>query len=225
VQAKLLHVLDRGEIRPVGATRTRKVEARVICATGGDLRERIREGRFLEDLYYRLNDITVRVPSLRERREDIPVLAQHFLALYSKQMDKPVRGFAPEVVRLFLENEWRGNVRELEKTVKRMVVLADDGDTLGLDLLPAEMREAQAATRGHIGIPGHVANGRGRDDGASAGRSRTLRSSVSELERQVIAEALERFHGNKARVARELGLSYPTLLGRIRTYGLESARS
>ena len=71
VQAKLLHVLDRGEIRPVGATRTRKVEARVICATGGDLRERIREGRFLEDLYYRLNDITVRVPALRERREEI----------------------------------------------------------------------------------------------------------------------------------------------------------
>ena len=80
VQAKLLHVLDRGEIRPVGATRSKRVDARVICATGVDLRERIREGRFLEDLYYRLNDITVRVPALRERREDIPVLAQHFLS-------------------------------------------------------------------------------------------------------------------------------------------------
>ena len=82
VQAKLLHVLDRSEIRPVGATRSKRVDARVICATGVDLRERIREGRFLEDLYYRLNDITVRVPALRERREDIPVLAQHFLNLY-----------------------------------------------------------------------------------------------------------------------------------------------
>ena len=218
VQAKLLHVLDRGEIRPVGATRTRKVEARVICATGGDLRERIREGRFLEDLYYRLNDITVRVPSLRERREDIPVLAQHFLALYSKQMDKPVRGFAPEVMRLFLENEWRGNVRELEKTVKRMVVLADEGDTLGMDLLPTEMREDRAAARVAAPATMHV------EPSATAGRTRTLRSSVSELEKQVIAEALERFHGNKARVARELGLSYPTLLGRIRSYGLEVSR-
>src|SRR5919198_717616 len=85
VQAKLLHVLDRSEIRPVGATRSKKVDARVICATGVDLRERIKEGRFLEDLYYRLNDITVRVPALRERREDIPVLAQHFLTYYARQ--------------------------------------------------------------------------------------------------------------------------------------------
>jgi len=214
VQAKLLHVLDRGEIRPVGATRTRRVEARVICATGGDLRERIREGRFLEDLYYRLNDITVRVPSLRERREDIPVLAQHFLASYSKQMDKPLRGFAPEVLRLFLENEWRGNVRELEKTVKRMVVLADEGDVLGPELLPAEMCEAR----------GPAVEAAPRPEAPREG-GRTLRRSVSELERRMIAEALDRYHGNKARVARELGLSYPTLLNRIRTYGLEAHRS
>jgi transcriptional regulator with GAF, ATPase, and Fis domain/tetratricopeptide (TPR) repeat protein len=214
VQAKLLHVLDRGEIRPVGATRVRKVNARVICATGADLRERIRAGRFLEDLYYRLNDITVRVPSLRERRDDIPMLAQHFLALYSRQMDKTVGGFAPEVLRTFLEHEWRGNVRELEKTVKRMVVLADDGDTLGLDLLPAEMRE-------QIG-PATVALAAGQ---AAARGSRTLRSSISELERQVITEALRRNRFNKAKVARELGLSYPTLLGRIRAYGLEDLRT
>src|SRR5206468_9345744 len=141
VQAKLLHVLDRGEIRPVGATRTKRVSARVICATCCDLRDRIKEGRFLEDLYYRLNDITVRVPSLRERREDIPVLAQHFLGVFSRQMEKGVRGFAPDVMRLFLASEWRGNVRELEKTVKRMVVLADDGDVLGVDLLRGELRE------------------------------------------------------------------------------------
>jgi Nif-specific regulatory protein len=218
VQAKLLHVLDRGEIRPVGATRTRKVEARVICATGGDLRERIREGRFLEDLYYRLNDITVRVPSLRERREDVPVLAQHFLAHFSRQMEKDVRGFAPEVMRLFLESEWRGNVRELEKTVKRMVVLADDGDVLGAELLPAELREERSAA------PAHAANGGHAPEGAAPKGGRTLRRSVSELERRMIAEALERYHGNKARVARELGLSYPTLLSRIRAYGLEANR-
>ena len=217
VQAKLLHVLDRGEIRPVGATRTRKVEARVICATGGDLRERIREGRFLEDLYYRLNDITVRVPALRERREDIPVLAQHFLANYSKQMDKRVVGFSPEVMRLFLQAEWRGNVRELEKTVKRMVVLADEGDVLGIDLLPTELREESAAAAEPAHAIGHA------DEGSGKG-GRTLRRSVSELEKRMIEEALERFHGNKARVARELGLSYPTLLGRIRTYGLEGSR-
>ena len=217
VQAKLLHVLDRGEIRPVGATRVRQVNARVICATSTDLRERIREGRFLEDLYYRLNDITVRVPSLRERCEDVPMLAQHFLALYSRQMDKTLRGFTPEVMRAFLEHEWRGNVRELEKTVKRMVVLADDGDTLGPDLLPNEMREALA----RVPRPRHGERG-GADSpgGIAPAAGRTLRSSVSELEKQVIGEAMQRLRGNKARVARELGLSYPTLLGRLRSYGL-----
>ena len=224
VQAKLLQVLDRGEIRPVGATRTRKVDARVVCATGGDLRERIREGRFLEDLYYRLNDITVRVPALRERREDIPVLAQHFLAVFSRQMEKPVRGFSPEAMRLFLESEWRGNVRELEKTVKRMVVLADEGDVLGVELMPAELREARPAESQEPKTNGHANGHSNGDDGAKRG-GRTLRTSVSELERKLIVEALERFHGNKARVARELGLSYPTLLSRIRSYGLEASRS
>ena len=148
VQAKLLHVLDRSEIRPVGATRSHKVNARVICATGCDLRERIKEGRFLEDLYYRLNDITVRVPALRERREDIPLLTQHFLLLYARQMEKNIKGFSPDVMRMFLAHEWRGNVRELEKTVKRLVVLADDG-ACSAWLLPP--RNAGGAARADAG--------------------------------------------------------------------------
>jgi DNA-binding NtrC family response regulator len=168
----------------------------------------------------------VRVPALRERREDIPVLAQHFLGLYSRQMEKAVRGFTPEVMRLFLESEWRGNVRELEKVVKRMVVLADDGDALGMDLLPVEMREAQAESTSPANGNGHANGGHGNGGGGEAAPRgvHTLRRSVSELEKKMIAEALDRFHGNKARVARELGLSYPTLLSRIRAYGLEAAR-
>jgi len=217
VQAKLLHVLDRGEIRPVGATRSRRVDARVICATSSDLRERIREGRFLEDLYYRLNDITVRVPALRERREDIPVLAQHFLAVYSRQMEKPVRGFAPGVLKALLDHDWRGNVRELEKMVKRMVVLADENDVLGLDLLPAEIAESANAT---AEAPRWTPEAVLAAEPPRAGRS--LKSAVSEMERQLIREALERNRGNKTRVARELGLSYPTLLQRIRAFGLEA---
>jgi transcriptional regulator with PAS, ATPase and Fis domain len=205
VQAKLLHVLDSSEIRPVGSTRSRKVAARVICATGCDLRERIREGRFLEDLYYRLNDITIRVPALRERREDIPALAQHFLTKYAQQMDRKVRSFSPQAMRALLECEWRGNVRELEKAVKRMVVLAEDGDELGVELLPAELL-------------GPTPNGKARKNGTS------LRSNVSDLERRMIAEALDRNRWNKAKVARELGLSYPTLLARIRTLGIERRR-
>ena len=210
VQAKLLHVLDRSEIRPVGATRSRKVDARVICATGCDLRERIRTGRFLEDLYYRLNDITVRVPALRERPDDIAVLAQHFLAFYAREMDKQIQGLAPEVMRVFLTHEWRGNVRELEKTIKRMVVLAESGDVLGPELLPPELRElAGRATEA---------------SGANGRNGRTLRTSVSQLERRMIADALDRNRWNKARAARELGLSYPTLLTKIRTLEIERRR-
>jgi two-component system response regulator HupR/HoxA len=233
VQAKLLHVLDRSEIRPVGATRTRKVDARVICATGCDLRERIREGRFLEDLYYRLNDITVRVPALRERREDIPVLVQHFLELYARQMDKHVQGLSPEVMRVFLAHEWRGNVRELEKTIKRMVVLAEDGDTLGLDLLPPDLREVTGRERAEVEPRGRAAhepahehghtNGHANGNGAN-GAAKSLRSSVSQLEKRMIADALERHRWNKARAARELGLSYPTLLAKIRTLEIERRR-
>ncbi len=207
VQAKLLHVLDRSEIRPVGATRSRHVNARVICATGIDLRERIREGRFLEDLYYRLNDITVRVPALRERREDIPLLAQHFLDLYARQMEKPVRGFAPDVMRVFLSHEWRGNVRELEKTVKRLVVLADEGCVLTADLLPPEMMMDVAAAR--------------PEPREAVADAQSLRSNISQLERRMIAAALQRHGWNRARTARELGLSYPTLLSKIRLLGIE----
>jgi DNA-binding NtrC family response regulator len=174
----------------------------VICATGCDLRDRIKQGRFLEDLYYRLNDISIRVPSLRERREDVPVLAQHFLAHYSKQMEKRIGGLAPDIMKAFLEYEWRGNVRELEKTIKRLVVLADDGDTLDASMLPSEMRDAGAS-------PAEKAAGT------------NLRSNVSQLERKMIAQALERHHWNKARTARELGLSYPTLLTKIRTFKIE----
>jgi transcriptional regulator with GAF, ATPase, and Fis domain/tetratricopeptide (TPR) repeat protein len=205
VQAKLLHVLDRSEIRPVGATRSRRVDARVICATGVDLRERIKMGRFLEDLYYRLNDITVRVPALRERREDVAVLAQHFLEFYGRQMDKAVRGFTPEVMKLFLAHEWRGNVRELEKAVKRLVVLAEEGGVLGLELLPQEILD---------GIERLESN----DDSPT---NQSLRSSISQLERRMIAQALERNRWNRARAARELGLSYPTLLAKIRLLRIE----
>jgi len=157
-----------------------------------------------------------------------PALAQHFLAVFSRHMEKAVSGFSPGPMRLFLESEWRGNVRELEKTVKRMVVLADEGDVLGVDLLPAEMHEAQPAADHEPRSNGHAnghANGHSNGEEGARRPGRTLRTSVSELERKLIVEALERFHGNKARVARELGLSYPTLLSRIRSYGLESSRS
>jgi DNA-binding NtrC family response regulator len=152
------------------------------------------------------------VPALRERREDIPVLARHFLETYARQLGKRIEGFSPEVMRLLHEWEWRGNVRELEKTVKRMVVLADDGDVLGATLRPAELRALAE------GAPAPAA-------AARRGPAQSLRMRVADLERGLIAESLERHRGNKSKVARELGLSYPTLLGRIKAYRLEACDS
>jgi DNA-binding NtrC family response regulator len=172
----------------------------------------------------------VRVPSLRDRREDIPLLCQHFLDYYSRQMEKRVRGIAPDVMHVFLEHEWRGNVRELEKTVKRLVVLADEGGVLGADLLPLEMLEA--ANLRTSGDPQARGNGKEHGNGNGAGNGRpaathglTLRSNVSDLERRMIAQALDRNRWNRARTARELGLSYPTLLSKIRSLRIEKPAS
>jgi transcriptional regulator with GAF, ATPase, and Fis domain len=197
MQAKLLQVLDRREIRPVGATKLNKVDVRIVCATNVDLKARIAEGKFLEDLYYRMNDIAVTVPPLRDRREDIPLLTDHFLRLFGRQMDKPVPELAREVRRILLEHEWRGNVRELEKTIKRLVVLWDGEGKAEPDLLPLEIREAHS------------------NDG-DAPEGYELRSHIERIERRLIGEALETSQWNKSQAARMLGVSYPTLLSKIR---------
>lgn len=200
LQGKLLHVLDQKEIRPVGSTRWHKVDTRVIVATNVDLRERIRGGRFLEDLYYRLNDFIIKVPALRDRRDDIPLLLDHFLARFGAQYGKGVVEMRPEVRRALVAAEWRGNVRELEKTVRRMVILAEENEPIGMDLFPGDHPTAPP-------VP------------ADAGGS--LRDEVARTERRVIGDALGRNHWNKLRVARELKISYPCLLKKIRDLGLE----
>ena len=206
LQAKLLHVLDKGEIRPVGATKSFQVKARVVAATNAELRERIRAGRFLEDLYYRMNDIAITVPPLRDRREDIPALTEHFLAFYARQMDKPVPQFSPQVLRLLLNHEWRGNVRELEKTVKRLVVLAEPDTIVGVDLLPEDLRSP-------------LEHSTSESNGGF-----NVREHVERLERRLIRDALETHHWNKTQAARALGLSYPTLLSKIRLLALDRRR-
>jgi transcriptional regulator with PAS, ATPase and Fis domain len=200
VQAKLLHVLDKKEIRPVGSTKWVTVDTRVVCATNVDLRDWIKQGKFLEDLYYRLNDFSIRVPALRERREDIPLLVNHFLQKYAAQYGKPTPALTSAVLQTLIDASWRGNVRELEKTVKRMVVLVDDGAAIDVDLLPPEL----------VASPGDNGNGK-----------RTLRAEVERTERRVIGDALRNAGWNKARVARELKISYPSLLKKIREFGLD----
>jgi len=196
-------VLDRQEVRPVGATKWRKVDVRVICATNVDLRRRIADGTFLDDLYYRLNDIHIRVPPLRERKDDIPILAAHFARAFAEEMGKDVGGISAAAMDRLLAHDWPGNVRELEKTIKRMIMLAEEGQELGCELLPPELRPKGAERRG------------------SAPRRGKLREQIARLERLAITEALEECGWNKSEVARQLGISYPSLLKKIREFGID----
>ncbi len=201
VQAKLLHVLDHHEIRPVGATRWKRVDVRIVSATNANLKTLIAENAFLEDLYYRLNDISIVIPPLRERRQDIDALVDHFMATFSAEMSRDVPRLSPDVMRLLHDYAWPGNVRELEKAVRRMLVLADEGEPVGVAHLPPEL----------VG-PAGVANG------ATNG---SMRSAVQRLERQMIVDALRECRGNKSAAARRLAISYPTLLAKVRTFAID----
>ena len=205
VQAKLLHVMDTKEVRPVGSVKSLRVDTRVLCATNVNLRQKIAAGEFLEDLYYRLNDFIVVVPPLRDRREDIPPLIDYFVNKFSMQYGRPEIRLTAEVRRMLVELPWRGNVRELEKTIRRLVVLADDSQPVGMELLPAEIQVFDSEPQ----------------NGA------TLRQEISRTERRVISDALKTHAWNKAQVARALQVSYPCLLKKIREFGLTkpSARS
>ncbi|MCK4547064.1 MAG: sigma 54-interacting transcriptional regulator [Candidatus Eisenbacteria sp.] len=204
VQGKLLRVLDTGEVRPVGSTQSHNVDIRVICATSKmDLETEIREGRFLSDLFYRLNDIMFTIPRLREREEDVLVLAEYFRNKYNREMGRTVTGIDPGARDALKAYSWPGNVRELEKAIKLAVVLADDDGRITRDLLPPEV------VRGSMG--GEVA---GRNGG-------TLKEMVEAMEREQILKALERSSGNKSEAARILGITRKGLANKIQRYNLK----
>ncbi|UCF78192.1 MAG: sigma 54-interacting transcriptional regulator [Candidatus Eiseniibacteriota bacterium] len=199
VQAKLLHFLDKKEIRAVGSTKWKKVDARIICATNLDLRQLIKDGAFLEDLYYRLSDITISVPPLRERRDDIPLLVEHYLREFGGNGETRPRPVSRGAMQALMDYDWPGNVRELEKTVKRMLVLAGPDGELTSELLPREISH--------------------QEGGVIEGGS--LRTEVERTERRVIGETLEKHGWNKARAAKSLGISYPTLLKKIKELSID----
>jgi two-component system response regulator HupR/HoxA len=206
VQRRLLHLLDKGEVRPVGANAYRKLNVRVICATSkGDLLND-KDGPFIKDLYYRLNDIIIRVPALRERPEDIPLLTEYFLATFNSQTGRQAGDVNRAAMQRLVRYSWPGNVRELEKVVRRAAILADDGEPIGPDLLPKEVLDAT--------------------DAPSVWRAGDLplRSTVEDMERRLVQEALEKHRWNRTRAARELGLSRKGLKNKITRYGLTVPR-
>jgi len=207
-QVKLLRVLQEGEFRPLGGARPVSVDVRVIAATNRDLEAEVREGRFREDLYYRLATVPLHVPPLRERPMDIPLLAERLLEASQKALGKNCEGFTGEAAACIAAYRWPGNVRELQNEILRMLALAET-PRLGAELLsPRVLRtpvgETQAAELSLL-----------------AGMSGGLKERMEQLEAQVVKEALIRHRWNKSRAAAELGLSRVGLRNKLERYGLE----
>ncbi|KPK85001.1 MAG: hypothetical protein AMJ81_04375 [Phycisphaerae bacterium SM23_33] len=200
MQAKLLRVLENGEVVRVGSNEPIHVDVRVISATNTDLAERVKQGRFREDLYFRLNGVTIRVPPLRERQEDIPQLIEQFMNAANQGHQARVTGITPEAQRALMGFDWPGNVRQLRNAIENMVVLAGEGK-LTVEDLPAEIRgprgEAPARVTALAGV------------------------SISEAEKELIRNTLKMVGGNRQQAARILGIGERTLYRKIKGYGLK----
>ena len=193
LQAKLLRVLETGEMERVGSSKTKRVDARVISATNANLAEEVAAGRFRQDLLFRLNTIEIHLPPLRERREDIPVLAAHFLTTHARRYRKDLRGFDPAAMEALIENQWQGNVRELNHVVERAVLMAQ-AETI---------RPADLALRA-----------------SAPGTARLEDMSLEDVEAFLIKKALARYNGNVSQAAGALGLSRSALYRRLERFGL-----
>jgi DNA-binding NtrC family response regulator len=193
LQPKLLRVLETGEFEPVGSSRTRRVDVRILSATNADLHQEVEAGHFRQDLLFRINTIEIRVPPLRERREDIPLLAQSFLARHARHYRKKIKAFEAKAVKALVEHPWPGNVRELDHAVERGVLMAQ-GD---------QIRVADLGLRP-----------------AAEGTSRLEEMSLEDVECFLIKKTLGRFDGNVSRAAEALGLSRSALYRRLQRYGL-----
>jgi two-component system NtrC family response regulator len=201
LQPKILRVLQSGEVDRVGATSPVRTDVRIVAATNRDLEQMIEDGGFRKDLYYRLAVVPLRVPPLRDRREDIPLLAEHFLRKNAERSGRPGLRLPPEAFALFERFDWPGNVRELENAIERMVALSRE-DELSIEALPARIR-------------GHA---NGRSD--STFRLPPGGVELEQVERDLIEQALERHGGNRTQAAKALGLTRNTLLYRMQKHGL-----
>jgi DNA-binding NtrC family response regulator len=205
LQAVLLRALQEGEIQPVGAGRVEKVNVRVVACTNRDLEAAAREGRFRQDLYFRLAVVDLEVPPLRERREDIPALAQQFARMYGERFGRPEFRLSPPDVEELTAAEWPGNVRQLENAIARMVALGER---------PALRRaKSSPVSAGPSEAPAHPPVD-------ELGEGLTLREQVEALERGVITRTLTAVGGNQSEAARRLGLSRGAFIDRLRKYGL-----
>lgn len=205
LQVKLLRAIQERQFEPVGGTKTIEVNVRIVAATNIDLEKAVREGRFREDLYYRLNVIPINIPSLKERREDVPVLLHHFMNIFNKTKDKSITGISPEAADLLFHHTWPGNVRELENLVERIAILKGQG-IIQVSDLPEKYKDRQhVETTGELTIP---------DTGID------FNSAVDAYENALILKALERTNWNRNQAAQLLKLNRTTLVEKIKKKGL-----
>jgi two-component system response regulator HupR/HoxA len=205
MQVRLLRVLQDGEIRPLGSSDTRTVDVRIVAATNRDLRKEVEEGRFREDLYYRLRVVEIELPPLRERRSDIPLLAHTFLDASSQKMGRQIKGFTNAAMDRLVSYSWSGNVRELENEIERTVALAGDADTVTVDMLSEHIR-------------GAIPDADPRVDDLPPGM--TMNAAVDALKRRMILDAL-REAGSKTRAAEQLGVPRQSLQKMMKRLGLK----
>jgi two-component system response regulator HydG len=201
MQAKLLRVVQEHEFERIGGMETMKVDVRIISSTNRDLELEVKEGRFREDLFYRLNVISVPLPPLRERKEDIPLLAEHFLSIYSEKNRRLIKGFLPRTLDLFMRYDWPGNIRELENTMERSVIMTR-GEYISPGDLPVNIRT----------LDGELEE---ENTGVEPGWS------IREVEKDLIVKTLEQTNGNKTKAAEILGITRKTLQNKLKEYEVQ----
>ncbi len=207
MQVKLLRVIQEGTFTPVGSTEMRKVDVRIVAATNRNLREMVEQGTFREDLYYRLNVINIRVPPLRERKEDIPVLVDYFLAKIAESSAKPKKQLMGRTVEKLYDYPWPGNVRELQNEIERLCVLSGDEGKVGHEILSPKILELGEKNK----VQGSRLHGK-------------LKDALEDLEREMIKEGLRRTGWNKSKLAKELGISRAGLIMKVEKYALDKRK-
>lgn len=209
LQSKLLRALQEREVEKVGTSRPVKIDVRVVAATNVDLLKMVKDGGFREDLYYRLNVIRVTIPPLRARREDIPVLSQHFIRQSCRQNGLPLRTISQAALRSLMSHDWPGNIRQLENAIEHAVAMCGQSDEVLPEMLPYEIRNPQQETlMPSVTIP---------DDGIN------FSSIISQMERELILQCLQKTGGNKRQAARLLNLSRTTLIDKLHRLGISDS--
>jgi two-component system response regulator AtoC len=202
LQVKFLRVLQENEIRMIGDSKSTKIDVRIIAATARDLEEEVKKGAFREDLFYRLNVLSIKIPPLRDRSEDIPLLCDHFIERFNSSLNKKIKGITPAAMSRLLEYSWPGNVRELENMIERALVLAEDSLLLP-DNFPSELGQQFSRDQLNEVFDGH-----------------SLKAAQKLMEKKLITKALKKTEGNRTQAARLLEISHPSLLSKIKTYNI-----